>query len=80
LKIGGSALSILKDSATQGALQEGELGLQTSINVMSYLSQSEAAKAQAEAARQAASAAEMGGILKGVGGLFGAIGGLFGLF
>jgi hypothetical protein len=77
MKIGGSALSIVRDASQQGALDRGVLGLQTSINVTNYAGQAAAAQAQAAASRQAASAAQTGGILGAAGGIIGGIAKLF---
>lgn len=77
LKIGGSALSIIRDASQQGSFERGVIGLQTSINVTNYMGQAAAAHAQAEASRQAAKSAETGGFLGAAGGIIGGIAKLF---
>ena len=80
LHLSGSALSLIRDSASQGALAEGQIGLRTAIAVTNYQGQAAADLAQQQAAQAQASAAETGGIFGALGGAIKAIpliGGLF---
>lgn len=68
----GSALDLMKDSASQGALQKALIGLQGQINSNSYAAQAGAYMGQYQAAETAAKAADAGGIfntIEGVAGL-----------
>lgn len=77
LKLGGSAASIVRDSTQTGALQEGVIGLQTSINVTNYEEQQQALHGAAQAAKAAAKSAETSGIMGGIGGVLGIAAKLF---
>jgi NADPH:quinone reductase-like Zn-dependent oxidoreductase len=69
LKLEGSAASILRGSAAQGALAGQLIGTQTQINVNGYISQMQSDQAeqqQAEDAAAAAKASKTGDLISGV--------------
>jgi hypothetical protein len=77
LQIGGSALARMRDTVSQGALAEGQVGLQTTINVTQFQGQAEADLGMAQAAQAQAQAAQTGGIFGLFGGILGGIAKLF---
>jgi hypothetical protein len=76
LLLRGSAASILRSNAQQGAVAQQEIGMQTGINVNSYLEQSEADKAEQAQALAAAQAAEAAAKSSGLGAIFSGLKGI----
>jgi hypothetical protein len=79
LHIAGSVSDIMKDSMSQGFLQQGAIGLQTMINVVGFQGQAASDEGMAQMAQAAASAAQTSGAFGLFGGLLGGIGKIFGL-
>lgn len=80
LHIAGSVGDIMRDTAQQGYLQQGVIGLQTSINATNYQGQAQADLGMAQAAQAQAQAAQTGGLFGLFGGILGGVGKIFGLF
>lgn len=67
----GSALDLMRDSASQGALQKAMIGLQGQINSNAYAAQAGAYMGEYQAAQTAAKAAQGGGIMSTIGAVAG---------
>lgn len=76
LRLSGSVAAIMRSNAQQGAVANQLIGLQTGINVNSYMEQSEADKAEQTQALGAAAAAEAAAKSSGIGAIFSGVGGL----
>jgi hypothetical protein len=65
----GTALDLMRDSTTQGAITQSMIQLQTGTEVAGFKAQENAAEAEAAAARGAAFGDVFGGVLKGAAGI-----------
>lgn len=65
----GSALDLLSESVTQGALNRAVIGVQGQIEQGQFKAQEQAAETEAAAARGAATGAMIGGVVKGITGV-----------
>lgn len=76
---GGSGDYIIEDSARQGALSKGLIGVEGQIQENAYRTQAEKARGEAAAATAAAGKAKTGGIMSGLGSVFSVASSLFGI-
>lgn len=73
----GSALALMRDTVSQGALTESQIGLNTAIQQQNFYGQAASDLAQQQAAQAQASAASSSGIFGFLGGAIGGIAKLF---
>lgn len=68
----GSALNLMADSASQGAITQAMIGVNGQIQVNGYQQQAQAYEGEEAAAKSASSGGLLGGLFSGIGGLFSA--------